>query len=74
MRIRTIIPLGLAALILGSGCAMSPEQVDGERANPYDRYDQETISAINRDARRQGVDVIWVNPPMRSESDSDDGA
>lgn len=69
MRIRTSIPLLIVCLALGAGCAMSPEQI-GERSqhNAYDRYDQDTISRINQDARRQGVDVIWVNPPMKRSS------
>lgn len=62
-----------AAVVIGflfSGCATTPEPADAADAPSLTGYSSAPdsragryIGAVNREARRQGVRVEWVNPP-----------
>jgi len=48
-----------ALIALGAGCA-GPAPADGEReVTAADRY----RASVEAEARRQGFDVLWANPP-----------
>lgn len=66
-----MIAIAALVLVLGAGCASSPESgaPDAERAS-FDRVDRMRMNSINRDAQQQGAEVIWVNPPKKGEPET----
>lgn len=58
----------LAALLvagLAAGCASQPATV-GAYGDPW--VDRDRVAAVEREARRTGVEVRWVNPPTRRDA------
>lgn len=71
-RIRVVLPLALVVLGFLAGCSVSPERAgEDQQAQSPRHYDHDYVGLVNRDARRSGVEVIWVNPPRESGSDED---
>lgn len=58
----------LAALVLGAGllsaCASQPGSV---RSYGDQWIDHDRVSAVEREAKRAGVEVRWVNPPTNRD-------
>jgi hypothetical protein len=71
MKIRASVILVLLAVIglVLSGCA-SNQPAGKPSARKY-VPDAEYIAAVEREARRMPVTVIWVNPPMKKVEDGD---
>ena len=60
---RTLTML-IAALAL-SGCStLTPS---GEGAEVNNKFDLEYMAVVENQARHLGTEVIWVNPPRRSD-------
>ncbi|MBB5015654.1 hypothetical protein [Rehaibacterium terrae] len=62
--------LMVAALASLAACAGRGELRATEQQTASLRQDAEYIAAVERIARRRGVQVYWVNPPQR-RSDED---
>jgi starvation-inducible outer membrane lipoprotein len=68
---KRLLSLWLTVLILLLGaCASSPdrEQIEREVQAAYNPLDADYMATVNRNARRSGARVIWVNPPRQSDS------
>ena len=67
------IPLVLSACALAACASTSPRVTSAPatemRTQPVSpllsRADDDYIARINRDARRRGLQVQWINPPQR---------
>ncbi len=55
---RLTLTSALAALSVLAGCASTPPQ-------QLSTIDAERVAAVDRQAARSGVRVIWVNPPEK---------
>jgi Na+/citrate or Na+/malate symporter len=68
MRKLVVLSLGSLFAMMLTGCA---SQV-GAKANSYtNNYDVDKIDQVERASRRNGIDVIWVNPPKaKKKTDS----
>jgi len=62
--------LAVTALMLGtvflSACATTPRNADDASSN-RSAVDQRYVAAVNRQARRTGTQVYWVNPPREKD-------
>jgi len=63
-----IAALALVVLALGA-CATQEARYAEARAERAQLIDYEKVAMINHVARRKGVEVHWVNPPFRTDSD-----
>jgi hypothetical protein len=68
MKKLVVLSLGSLFAIMLTGCA---SQV-GAKTNSYtNNYDAQKIDQIERASRRNGINVIWVNPPKaKKKTDS----
>jgi succinate dehydrogenase hydrophobic anchor subunit len=51
------------------GCATSSAYREGSSNEERATVDKDRVAIINQQAKRNGVDVIWVNPPTRRKPD-----
>ena len=68
--LRTTIVLSACALTAcASGTPLADAQPTGIRMPPADPLrsttDDDYIARVNRDALRRGLQVQWINPPLR---------
>lgn len=68
-KVPVLIPAAIAA-ILATGCATTAQPVDASGATsrheaPRYEVNGEYVSAVERQARRRGVQVMWLNKPTR---------
>ena len=60
MKVLTILSASLIALALTACAGNQPRQmVDASELSAAERH----VALVNREADRQGIKVIWVNPP-----------
>ncbi len=59
--------LGLASLALLAGCASTPQYTESKRYAPV-RFvqDRSYMNTVERAADQNGVEVVWVNPPLKT--------
>ena len=61
---RLALPALLISALFLSACATTGP---GESAGHRDAVDYRYVNAVNREARRAGIEVHWVNPPRERD-------
>lgn len=56
--------LVVCAVVLAAGCASSGASGLAARPTPSIQEDAAYVAAVEQVARRRGVSVRWVNPPL----------
>ena len=70
--------LRTSALVVAAGllfgCQTAPEPRGVAASHPTrSNTDTERMARINEQGIKQGVDVIWVNPPQKKKEEDDNG-
>ena len=58
--------IALLGVGLLAGCASNPDRLTDKKAKQSPTYTDQYISYVERNARRNNVQVYWVNPPRRN--------
>lgn len=61
----------LCAAFALSACATTPTDQAGS-SNKQSNIDHRYVAAVNRQARRVGTQVVWVNPPREKDRRKND--
>ncbi len=65
-----LLPMVTAGLLAISGCATTTDRNEQQRQGTSS-VDHTYVRQVERQARRSGVRVQWVNPPRRAERDEE---
>lgn len=61
--------IGFASLLL-VGCATTNVPPVSKQDRTL-KYDAEYMAAVESATAKAGVDVVWINPPLKTEGDED---
>lgn len=60
------LPATVLLALIASGCATTPAD-PVSATGKQSVVDQQYVGAVNRQARRMGTRVVWINPPREKD-------